>query len=76
MGTRLIDRIVETSGLSPVFGLAAMKRALTRAGVNPETTAAADLEKALPEVERALSVFMTPDEVVSAMRRVRAIKAG
>lgn len=65
-------RIVEASGLSPIFGPTALKRALSRVGVSAERASVDELRRALPELEKALGVFMTPSEVTESVRRIRA----
>src|SRR5262245_62156495 len=54
----LFDRVVQASGLSPLFARNALQRACQRAGVEPKTLSAAALRTALPEIERTLQTFL------------------
>jgi len=69
--SKVLDEIVGLSGISPIFAKTVVKRALERAGVDPESMRASELEKALPELERALTVYLGDK---AASDRVAAIK--
>lgn len=64
--------LCEASGLSPIFGPAALKRAVTRTGVDPERATRHQLIEALPEIERAVMVFLVPAQAAEAVKRMRA----
>lgn len=70
MTSKVFDEIVRLSGLSPIFANTAVKRAVERSGVDPATIAAADLERILPELERAMRVYLGDD----AGKRLDAIR--
>jgi hypothetical protein len=54
----ILNALVEHSGLSPIFARTVNRRAVQRAGVNPEAIAPSDLDRVLAEVERALHVYL------------------
>jgi hypothetical protein len=66
------DVVCEASGLSPIFGPAALKRALSRVGIDPERATRTQLIEALPEIERAIGVFLVPAKAAEAVKRVKA----
>ncbi len=68
--TSLLERLVEASGLSGVFAKASIVRALERSGVNVARLTAADVRKAMPELSRALGVFMSAPEVKRHVDRI------
>lgn len=55
----LFDRVVQASELSSLFARATLERALKRANIDPQRMTRADLEKALPEIRRSISAFLT-----------------
>ncbi len=69
----LFDRLVEISGLSPLFARATLSRALTRAGAKPETLSAEQLKAALPELEKTLRVFLQGDELNRRFQDVKTL---
>lgn len=71
MSQILLDQLVQLSGLSPIFAPTVIRRALQRGGVDPAAFTARDVERALPEILRALRVYVGDD----ADARVAAIKA-
>jgi hypothetical protein len=66
----LFDRIVEASGLSPLFARNALQRALTRAGVQANSLTRKDLHTALPEIERTIETYLDR-QTTGAMERIR-----
>jgi len=66
VGLPLLDQVAALSGLSQIAGRPALERACQRAGVNALRTAA-DLERALPEIELALRAFLAPEVVEARM---------
>jgi hypothetical protein len=68
--SKALDDLVELSGVSPIFARTVVKRALERAGIEPNSMRASDIDKALPEIERALTVYLGD----AAAERIAAIK--
>ncbi|MFO0617012.1 MAG: hypothetical protein U0414_30735 [Polyangiaceae bacterium] len=66
-----LEKLVQSSGLSPIFAATVMKRALQRAGLDPANVGPRDVERALPEIERALRVYLGD----GAEQRVAEIRA-
>ncbi|MBI5531203.1 MAG: response regulator transcription factor [Deltaproteobacteria bacterium] len=66
----LLDQVVVASGLSRLVGKAAIERACQRVGVDPARMVTSDLEKALPDIEKLLKVFLSPGEVGERMRAI------
>jgi hypothetical protein len=53
-----LDDVVRLSGLSPIFASRVIRRAVQRAGLDPDTLARRDFETLEPELERALRVYL------------------
>lgn len=70
----LFEQLVATSELSPLFANRALRRALTRAGVDPDRLRADDVTVAAPEIERVVRMFV-PDRANEIMGRVRKLMA-
>jgi hypothetical protein len=68
----LFPRIVAASGLSAIFAETSLRRAFKRAGVDTESRSRAELERALPEIEHVLSLYLAPEE---ARRRAGLIRS-
>ena len=68
--SKVLDDIVGLSGVSPIFAKTVVKRALERAGIEPTSMRPSDIDKALPELERALTVYLGD----GATDRISAIK--
>jgi hypothetical protein len=69
----LFQRVVAASGLAEVIAAPAIRRAVVRAGVDPESMTSRDLEKALPAIEACLHVYLPPARVqtqIEALRRL------
>ena len=58
MTEAVIDALIRLSGLSPIFAKTVVRRAVQRAGVNPDALAKNDLVRVLPELEKALEVYL------------------
>jgi hypothetical protein len=69
-GSPTFARLCEASGLASTFAAGAMRRALQRAGVDPETLTPETRATALDSVRRALELFLPPQE---AAERVAAV---
>jgi len=59
----LFEQVVQRSGLSPVFARGTIQRAFARVGVDSARMKREDLERALPSLQAALGVFLTPTEL-------------
>jgi hypothetical protein len=59
----LFEQVVQKSGLSPVFARGTIQRAFARVGVDTARMKRDDLERALPSLQAALSVFLQPQEL-------------
>jgi hypothetical protein len=70
MPANLFAQVVERSGLSSIFAAKALSRALSNAGVDPARLTPADLERALPEIERMLLTYLDGEEVVRSLKRL------
>jgi hypothetical protein len=68
----LFDRVVETSGLSPLFARNALQRACARAGVEPKVLTPSALRTALPEIERTIQTYLDA-QTPSVMERLQAL---
>ena len=71
--SRLLDDLVHLSGLSPIFARTVVRRAIVRAGIDPESIQRRDVERVLPELRRALTVYlgdMGADDRAARIRRV------
>lgn len=69
----LFTRVVEASGLSPIFATEALRGALEKAGLKPETLTPADLPRAAEALERVLRIFLA-GEAPNAVARILALK--
>ena len=68
----LFNAIVTKSGLSPIFAKTVVDRAIRRAGFDPAALQRSDLDKLLPELERALTVYLgdgTASDRAAAIKR-------
>jgi hypothetical protein len=70
MAGDLFARLVACSGLSSIFAEKALRRALSKAGVDPLRLTAQDVARALPEIERVLATYLDGNEVA---RRIKAV---
>ena len=69
----LFDRVVAASGLNEVVAPFTISRLLIRADAHPEALGPADLERALPELERGIRVYLTDEEAEDAVGKLRAL---
>jgi len=58
----LIDLVVAASGLSSLVARSAIERACQHAGVDTRVLTPADIERALPHIQRVLSFFLAPED--------------
>ncbi|HWH04951.1 MAG TPA: hypothetical protein VNT23_00780 [Gaiellaceae bacterium] len=69
--SRFFDEIIAASGLAPLVAPFTITRLLIKAGVTPARVDAAGLQKALPELERGLAVYLAPEQLEEALARLR-----
>ena len=69
----LFDRLVRESGLNEMVAPFTISRLLLRAEVQPDELTPETLERALPEVERGIRVYLSDDEAQQAFERMRAL---
>jgi hypothetical protein len=67
------ERVVAASGLAPVIAGPAMRRALTRAGVDPATMTSQDLAQAMASIETSLRVYLPNDVVAKQLEALRLL---
>jgi DNA-binding response OmpR family regulator len=58
----LLDRITAAMGLSKLVGRSAVLRACKRLGVAPERLTPSDVERAMPDIEQAMRVFLPREQ--------------
>jgi hypothetical protein len=68
----LFNRLVEASGLSPLFARNALQRACTRAGVQADNLTASALRAAMPEIERTIQTYLDGQTPI-VMERIQAL---
>ena len=71
----LLDEVVEASGLLPLIAPFTIRRLLIAADVSPPTLTRSDLEKALPQLERGLSVYLDDGQLAEALTKLRRLAA-
>jgi hypothetical protein len=71
--TAFFDRVVAASGLASVIAVPAVRRALIRAGVDPERLTSRDLESALGSLEKALNLYLPTDQAAAQMNALRSL---
>ena len=64
-------RVVEASGLNPLVGQFTVSRLLLRADADPRTLVPSDLERALPELETGIRIYLDDAEADAALARLR-----
>jgi DNA-binding response OmpR family regulator len=69
----LFEQVLSVSGLQQLVGRGGLRRALERAGVEPRTLNADGLEKAMPEIRRTLSIFLSKEEVERSVELISAL---
>lgn len=69
----LFDRLVRECGLNEMVAPFTISRLLLRAEVQPDELTPETLERALPEVERGIRVYLSDDEARVAVERIRAL---
>lgn len=70
----LYQRVVASTGLSPLLGPGTVRRALNSAGVdNPATASPAEYRVALPQLRRRLLVYLPADEADARTHDIEAL---
>ena len=72
----LFDQVVQATGLNALIAPFTVSRLLVRADIEPKEMTAEDLGRALPEIERGISVYLSREECEQAMVRLRALSGG
>jgi hypothetical protein len=73
-GRNYFERLVEMSGLSPIFANHSLRRACKRANLDPDTLKKAEFPKIVPEIEKVLSLYLTSEEVKYRIRIMQSIE--
>jgi hypothetical protein len=71
----LFNRVVDVSGLSPLFARNALQRACARAGVHSDGLTRGDLRTALPEIERTIRTYLH-EQTPGVMTRLQELARG
>jgi hypothetical protein len=69
----LLEQVADCCGLEPEFARKLIRGACARSGVRPEAMTPADLIRILPQVHRALSVFLDDREVAQKIAAMRSL---
>jgi hypothetical protein len=72
----LLDALVAKSGLSPIFATRVIRRAVLRAGLDPESLQHRDIERLLPELRRAIAVYLGEEETREHVAAIRGLQSG
>lgn len=68
-----LERIVKDCGLSPIFAEIAIRSACKRAGVDAEQLDPNSLKKALPMIEKTISIYLQKEEVKQRISQLRTL---
>jgi hypothetical protein len=71
----LLDDVVEASGLLSLIAPFTVSRLLIAAGVTPQGLTRVDLARALPELEKGLSVYLDDEQLAEARSRLQRLAA-
>ena len=69
----LFDEVVAASRLVELIAPFTVSRLLVGAGVSPKDMTPGDLEAALPELEKGLSVYLSAEELEQALADIRGL---
>jgi hypothetical protein len=75
MTSPLLDRVVEASGLMSLIAPFTIRRLLIKADVTPDELTPDDLERAMPQLEQGLSVYLDSEQLEEAVSRLRELAA-
>jgi hypothetical protein len=71
--TNLFDAVVEASGLVELIAPFTISRLLVAADVSPQQMTEADLQRALPELQSGLAVYLGPEQLEEALANLRRL---
>ncbi len=71
----LFDEMGLRSGLAPIIRMAALKRALARAGLQPDELTPTSLRTALSEIHSTLRVYLDDVEALARLRTIETLAA-
>ena len=74
-GTALFDQVVRASGLVALIAPFTVSRLLVGADVSPRDMTPSDLQRAIPELERGLAVYLSEPELADALSKLRELSA-
>jgi hypothetical protein len=69
----LFERVVAVSGLPSLIAGASLQRAIGRVGVDPSHMTRADLDRALPNIERSLRLYLPAEQVEVRLTALRQL---
>ena len=69
---KLLDELVQASGLSPLFAKSAIQRALDRARVGAERVSPEVVDPLVDDLRRVIAIF-APQEADGAADRIRVV---
>lgn len=69
----LFEQVLDVSGLQHLVGRGGLRRAFERAGVDPRALTPEGLERAIPEIMRTLSIFLSKEEVAQSGQLIAAL---
>ena len=69
----LLDEVVEASGLLSLIAPFTVSRLLIAAGLSPNDLTREQLLRALPELEKGLSVYLDEGQLDAALSRLRGL---
>jgi hypothetical protein len=75
-GSSLFDEVVEASGLVSLIAPFTVSRLLVGANVSPRELTPQDLQRALPDLESGLAVYLSETDLEEALAKLRALSAG
>ncbi len=73
MAAKLYEEVLSASGLSELLAADVIGRVCTRAGLDPDKLTRAELDKALPALEKALRLYLGPVALKRSLERLRAL---
>ena len=71
--TNLFDAVVEASGLVELIAPFTISRLLVAADISPQEMTASDLERAMPQLQRGLAVYLSPEQLDEALAKLRRL---
>ena len=69
----LFDAVVQASGLVELIAPFTISRLLVAADVSPQQMTRSDLERAMPQLQQGLAVYLGPDDLERAVADLRAL---